>query len=96
MHRSFSLRPVALSLFGKTREASTMAADKKDVKVALTFDFDACCVWIGSLGAKSPSMISRGEFGPIALRRILDLLDRFGVKSTFFITPPWRFPSRQG
>ena len=62
-----------------------MAADKKDVKVALTFDFDACCVWIGSLGAKSPSMISRGEFGPIALRRILDLLDRFGIKSTFFV-----------
>jgi peptidoglycan/xylan/chitin deacetylase (PgdA/CDA1 family) len=30
-------------------------------------------------------MISRGEFGPIALRRILDLLDRFGIKSTFFI-----------
>jgi peptidoglycan-N-acetylglucosamine deacetylase len=62
-----------------------MAAETKDVRVALTFDFDACCVWIGTLGAKSPSMISRGEFGPIALRRILDLLDRFGIKSTFFI-----------
>jgi peptidoglycan-N-acetylglucosamine deacetylase len=62
-----------------------MAAERKDVRVALTFDFDACCVWIGTLGAKSPSMISRGEFGPIALRRILDLLDRFGIKSTFFI-----------
>jgi hypothetical protein len=54
-------------------------------KGALTFDFDACCDRIGTLGAKSPSMISRGEFGPISLRRILDLLDRFGVKSTFFI-----------
>jgi peptidoglycan/xylan/chitin deacetylase (PgdA/CDA1 family) len=62
-----------------------MAAERKDVRVALTFDFDACCVWIGTLGAKSPSMISRGEFGPIALRRILDLLDRFGIKSTFFV-----------
>ena len=62
-----------------------MTAEIKDVRVALTFDFDACCVWIGTLGAKSPSMISRGEFGPIALRRILDLLDRFGIKSTFFI-----------
>jgi len=57
----------------------------KDVRVALTFDFDACCVWIGSLGATSPSMVSRGEFGPIALRRILALLDRFGIKSTFFV-----------
>jgi 5-methylcytosine-specific restriction endonuclease McrA len=62
-----------------------MAAETKDVRVALTFDFDAFCVWIGTLGAKSPSMISRGEFGPIALRHILDLLDRFGIKSTFFI-----------
>jgi peptidoglycan/xylan/chitin deacetylase (PgdA/CDA1 family) len=62
-----------------------MNALKKDVRVALTFDFDACCVWIGTLGATSPSMISRGEFGPIGLRRILDLLDQHSVKSTFFI-----------
>jgi peptidoglycan-N-acetylglucosamine deacetylase len=62
-----------------------MSAPKKDVRVALTFDFDACCLWIGTLGATSPSMISRGEFGPIGLRRILDLLDQHGVKSTFFI-----------
>ncbi len=57
----------------------------KDVQIALTFDFDACCAWIGSMGATSPSMISRGEFGPIALRRILPMLDRYGIKSTFFI-----------
>ena len=57
----------------------------KDVRVALTFDFDACCAWIGSMGATSPSMVSRGEFGPIALRRILTMLDRYGIKSTFFI-----------
>ncbi len=61
------------------------AAPKKDVRVALTFDFDACCVWIGTLGATSPSMISRGEFGPIGVRRILDLLERHGIKSTFYI-----------
>ncbi len=57
----------------------------KDVRIALTFDFDACCAWIGSMGATSPSMISRGEFGPIALRRILAMLDRYDIKSTFFI-----------
>src|SRR5436305_1570572 len=57
----------------------------KDVRVALTFDFDACCAWIGSMGATSPSMVSRGEFGPIALRRVLALLDRYGVRATFFI-----------
>jgi peptidoglycan/xylan/chitin deacetylase (PgdA/CDA1 family) len=59
-------------------------SEKKDVRIALTFDFDACCVWIGTFGAKSPSMISRGEFGPIALRRVLALLKEFGVKATFF------------
>lgn len=26
----------------------------KDVRVALTFDFDACCAWIGSMGATLP------------------------------------------
>ena len=62
-----------------------MTTAKKDVRVALTFDFDACCVWIGTMQATSPSMISRGEFGPTALRRILALLDKFGIKSTFFI-----------
>ncbi len=62
-----------------------MTPAKKDVQVALTFDFDACCVWLGTMGATSPSMISRGEFGPVALRRILALLDRFGIRTTFFV-----------
>jgi peptidoglycan/xylan/chitin deacetylase (PgdA/CDA1 family) len=59
--------------------------DKKDVRIALTFDFDACCAWIGTMGATSPGMISRGEFGPIGLRRVLALLDKFGIRGTFFI-----------
>lgn len=58
---------------------------KKDVHVALTFDYDAYSVWIGSVGATSPSMISRGEFGPIAVRRILPLLQERKIKATFFI-----------
>ena len=58
----------------------------KDVCVALTFDYDAMSNWIGSLGATSPGMISRGEFGAIAVRRILDQLDRRGIASTFFVT----------
>jgi len=58
---------------------------KKDVHVALTFDYDAYSVWIGSVGATSPSMISRGEFGPIAVRRILPLLQERKIKGTFFI-----------
>src|SRR4051812_9096304 len=57
----------------------------RNVRVALTFDYDAMSNWIGLGGGTSPGMISRGEFGPIALERILPLLDRHGIQSTFFI-----------
>ena len=56
-----------------------------DIKIALTFDFDAYTNWIGSVGAASPSMISRGEFGPIGARRILAILAEFNALATFFI-----------
>ncbi len=54
--------------------------------VCLTFDFDAISLWIGPFGATSPSMISRGEFGVVGVRRILRLLDREGIRATFFVT----------
>jgi peptidoglycan/xylan/chitin deacetylase (PgdA/CDA1 family) len=54
--------------------------------VCLTFDFDAISLWIGPFGAKSPSMISRGEFGAVGARRILTLLDRRSLPATFFVT----------
>jgi peptidoglycan/xylan/chitin deacetylase (PgdA/CDA1 family) len=57
----------------------------KDVHVALTFDYDAFSVWIGSLDAKSPSMISRGELCPPGVRRILKLLDEYRIKGTFYV-----------
>jgi peptidoglycan/xylan/chitin deacetylase (PgdA/CDA1 family) len=59
--------------------------DAKPVRVALTFDYDAMSNWIGSSGAKSPGMISRGEFGPIGVERILALLESRGIRSTFFV-----------
>lgn len=59
-------------------------SEDKDVRIALTFDFDAYSTWIGTFGATSPSMLSRGEFGPIGVRRILALLDRYKAKGTFF------------
>lgn len=59
-------------------------AAAKDVKIALTFDFDAYSTWIGTFGATSPSMLSRGEFGPIGVRRLLALLRRYDAKGTFF------------
>ena len=53
--------------------------------VALTFDFDAMSLWIGSFKATSPGVISRGEFAPKGVERVLDLLDRHGIPGTFFI-----------
>jgi peptidoglycan/xylan/chitin deacetylase (PgdA/CDA1 family) len=53
--------------------------------VCLTFDFDAISGFIAR-GQTSPSWISRGEFGPRAgAPRLLALLKRHGIKSTWFI-----------
>lgn len=57
----------------------------RNVYVALTFDYDAMSVWIGGLGPNSPSAISRGEFGPQAVRRIMALLVEHDIKATFFV-----------
>jgi peptidoglycan/xylan/chitin deacetylase (PgdA/CDA1 family) len=50
----------------------------------LTFDFDAISSWLFR-GQNTPTAISRGEFGVVASRRILQLLERHGIKSTWFI-----------
>jgi peptidoglycan-N-acetylglucosamine deacetylase len=52
---------------------------------AITFDFDAMSVWIGSLRSNNPSMISRGEFGAVAVPRILELLERHRMRTTWCI-----------
>ncbi|GAA0591507.1 polysaccharide deacetylase family protein [Kribbella sandramycini] len=58
----------------------------RDASVCLSFDLDAISFWVGMLGLSSPTYISRGEFAAtVATPRILDLLDREGVKSTWFI-----------
>jgi peptidoglycan/xylan/chitin deacetylase (PgdA/CDA1 family) len=58
---------------------------EKNVGVALTFDYDAMSLWIGTFGAKSPSMTSRGEFGVIGVRRILSTLEHYKIPGTFYI-----------
>ena len=55
------------------------------LSVSLTFDFDAMSVWIGSHNSNNPAQISRGEFGAVAVPRILDLLERHKIATTFFI-----------
>ncbi len=53
--------------------------------VCLSFDFDAISLWINNYKATSPSKISRGEFGVVGARRLLDLLDHYGIKATWFV-----------
>lgn len=57
----------------------------KNVTVCLTFDFDAMSVWIGTFNARSPSAISRGEFGRVGATRLLALLRERGLPSTWFV-----------
>lgn len=52
--------------------------------VCISFDFDAVSGFM-SKGLLSPTPISRGEFGPVAVPRILDLLRQCKVPSTWFI-----------
>jgi peptidoglycan/xylan/chitin deacetylase (PgdA/CDA1 family) len=55
------------------------------VSVNLSFDFDADSLWM-SWGARGMRALSRGEFAATTgVPRILDLLDNYGVTSTWFI-----------
>lgn len=53
------------------------------VQVALTFDFDALAPWL-QLTTSSPSVLSRGEFGPIGVERIGGVLREFDIAASFF------------
>jgi len=52
--------------------------------VCITFDFDAMSGMIAR-GLTSPTPISRGEFGAVAVPRILALLRTYSVATTWFI-----------
>lgn len=52
--------------------------------VCLSFDFDAMTGFIAR-GMTTPTPISRGEFGLVGMRRILDLLRTQGLRATFFV-----------
>jgi peptidoglycan/xylan/chitin deacetylase (PgdA/CDA1 family) len=54
--------------------------------VALTFDFDAESVWLGSFKVDTPSALSRGAYGAFeGVPRILKLLQKYNLPATFFI-----------
>jgi peptidoglycan-N-acetylglucosamine deacetylase len=53
--------------------------------VCLTFDFDALSVWFG-YERTTPAMLARGEYGArVGVPRVLDLLERDGLRATFFV-----------
>lgn len=59
--------------------------------LALTFDLDAETFWFSRTmeSLKSVNLMAEGRYGPNeGVPRILDMLDRQGVKATFFI-PGW-------
>ncbi len=50
----------------------------------LTFDFDAMSGW-AARGMTTPTPISRGEFGIVGARRILALLEKYKLRTTWFV-----------
>jgi len=50
----------------------------------LTFDFDVISSWINR-GLTTPTPISRGEFGLVGAERIMALLERHGIRATWFV-----------
>ncbi|MCB1748272.1 MAG: polysaccharide deacetylase [Gammaproteobacteria bacterium] len=51
----------------------------------ITFDFDGMSSWIGTLKTRNPSMVSRGQFGAVAVPRLLDLLAARGIEASFAV-----------
>ena len=65
-----------------------MWPDGAHCAVAFTFDFDAEEVWIGEdpANAGKPGVLSQGGYGAkVAVPLILGLLERHGLRATFFI-----------
>lgn len=56
----------------------------KKLMACLTFDFDAMSGMVAR-GLTSPTPVSRGEFGAVAVPRVLELLKRYDIPSSFFI-----------
>lgn len=59
--------------------------------VCLSFDLDAETFWFSRTmeSMYSPNLMAEGAYGPkVAVPRLLDMCDRLGIKSTFFI-PGW-------
>ena len=61
----------------------------KRCAVGLSFDFDAETIWFRTLRQPFAGQMSRGEYGAReGVPRILDLLQRYDLKASFFV-PGW-------
>lgn len=60
------------------------ADSSREHLVCLTFDFDTISPWIAT-GRTSPGELSRGEFGLLGAERVLALLARYELLTTWFI-----------
>jgi peptidoglycan/xylan/chitin deacetylase (PgdA/CDA1 family) len=57
----------------------------KRVACCFCFDIDALALWLGFFRFPTANPLSRGEFGPrVAMPRILNILDKYNIKATFF------------
>lgn len=58
----------------------------KDIQIGFGIDVDAVCGWLGSFGGEnSRQAMSRGIFaGEVGIPRLLTLLQRRGIKATWF------------
>jgi peptidoglycan-N-acetylglucosamine deacetylase len=52
--------------------------------VCLTFDYDNASSFIAR-GMTTPTMVSRGDYGILGAQRILDLLSKHAIRSTWFV-----------
>jgi len=55
------------------------------LSVCLTFDFDALSPWVFEMAEGNVAALSRGEFGAVAVPRILALLRRHEIRASFYI-----------
>jgi peptidoglycan-N-acetylglucosamine deacetylase len=55
------------------------------LSVCLTFDFDALSPWVFEMAEGNVAALSRGEFGAVAIPRILALLRRHDIRASFYV-----------
>lgn len=61
-------------------------AEQHQVAVAITFDFDAESLWLGTMHTETPSALSRGAYAANeGVPRVLRLLAEYDLPATFFI-----------